>query len=175
MISVAVTTFLTFRDICLLKHTTLSMTYLVSLFTPGQSLPLLLSSLPKGYASASFLLGNQSAWAHLWTSGYSSSDRNSFSAKSLVIWAFSPQPVHTLGLLWLLSQSWLVYLCLMSQQISPKGVTDLVGLYYLWLSFEGERPEQFLGRYYILKAYKNVKVGKPGWLSALSVCLPLRS
>lgn len=61
MISVAVTTFLTFRDICLLKHTTLSMTYLVSLFTPGQSLPLLLSSLPKGYASASFLLGNQSA------------------------------------------------------------------------------------------------------------------
>lgn len=118
---------------------------------------------PKVYASVSFLLGNLNAWALLWPNRCSSSDRNSSFASP---WSYESTPStarpHTRPL-WLLSQSWQVCLCLTSWQISPKGITDLVSLYQLWLSFEGERPEQFLGKYCTLKAYKNVN--KVGWWS----------
>lgn len=38
-------------------------------------------------------------------------------------------PCTILGPLWLLSQLWQVGLCLMSQHISPKGITDLASLH----------------------------------------------
>lgn len=88
MISMELTRVLTSPDIHLLKFTTSYTPHLSSLFltNPGQLLPLLLSSLlPQSYASISFLPGDQNAQAHLWTNGCSGSDRNSFSAKFLVI------------------------------------------------------------------------------------------